>query len=167
MIFFNFFWYSLRILGNSKMPFKFMSTVDKTGSPSPPDQIFWTLYRGNYRILTSLVCLQKGDCGNSAINSVRIWTLLTFLNFRCQTTPKYCPLASLSIHSFLTTVFHSIPLWQSQWREPPKQTPQIVLKSRTHITCCSEKSHRSNTLLVRTDHPKAHAYAKAPATWLK
>lgn len=111
------------------MAFKFMSTIDKTGSPSPSEGTFWTLFRGKYRTLTSVSSFSERRLV-TAINSTRIWMLFSFLNFRCWITSKYCPSASLPVQSFLTTVFLSKLLWQSQWREPPRPTPSIVLKAR-------------------------------------
>lgn len=36
-----------------------------------------------------------------------------------------------AIHTFPDTVLHSVLLQQSQWRKPPKWTPESLLKSRT------------------------------------
>lgn len=35
-----------------------------------------------------------------------------------------------AIHAFPATVFHSVLLWLSWWREPPQWTPEPLLKSR-------------------------------------
>lgn len=85
------FWFFLilRILRYREMPFKLKSTVDNRGSFLLLTQLLgFCLYRGNYRILTSLIIFR--DCGNSATISVRVWTFLIFLNFRCWKTFKHC-----------------------------------------------------------------------------
>lgn len=85
------------------MPFKFKSTVDKRGSFLLLTKFFgFCLYRGNYRILPSLVTFRK-ETGNSATISARVWTFLIFLNFRCWTAFKYC--SSVPFAHFLPWYF--------------------------------------------------------------
>lgn len=79
----------------------------------------------------------RRETDKSAINSAKIWMLLAFLSFRCWTASRYCPFMSFSMHSFLLTVFQPILALHCQWREPPKRTHPIRLKSKTDI----EKEH--------------------------
>lgn len=99
------------------MLFKFNSTVDKRDPFLFLTKLFgFCLYRGNYRILISLVIFI--DYGNSATISVRVWMFHIFLNFRCWTTFKYC---------FSVPFTHFLPLYFILYccDNSPKWTPEL------------------------------------------